>query len=112
MPSLPVCDGEICEARSHDELAPTTELRQVQYAEDARRGEGKRSRTVLAPEYATRYTREILDQAPLGALAAELPAALASALFCVEQDLEACHRSLIAERMAAEHGVQVRHLRP
>jgi uncharacterized protein (DUF488 family) len=96
----------------HRELAPTTELRQVQYAEDARRGEGKRSRTVLAPEYATRYTREILDQAPLGALAAELPAAGASALLCVEQDPEACHRSLIAERMAAEHGVQVGHLRP
>src|SRR5436305_13518304 len=35
----------------HRELAPTTELRQLQYAEDARRGEGKRSRTELAPEY-------------------------------------------------------------
>ena len=34
----------------HKELAPTTELRHVQYAEDARRGEGKRARTVLAPE--------------------------------------------------------------
>ena len=49
--------------RHHKELAPTTELRHLQYAEDARRGEGKRSRTVLAPEYATRYTREILDPA-------------------------------------------------
>ena len=27
------------------QLAPTTELRQLQYAEDARRGEGKRSRS-------------------------------------------------------------------
>ena len=34
------------------ELAPTTELRELQYREDDRRGEGKRSRTVLAPEYA------------------------------------------------------------
>ena len=33
------------------ELAPTTELRELQYREDARLGEGKRSRTVLAPEY-------------------------------------------------------------
>jgi uncharacterized protein (DUF488 family) len=31
------------------DLAPTTELRQLQYAEDARQGEGKRSRTKLAP---------------------------------------------------------------
>ena len=51
----------------HRELAPTTELRHVQYAEDARRGVGKRSRTRLAPEYADRYVREILDHVDLGA---------------------------------------------
>jgi uncharacterized protein (DUF488 family) len=96
----------------HRELAPTTELRHVQYAADARRGEGKRSRTVLAPEYATRYTREILDQAPLQVLADALPTNGAAALFCVERDPEACHRSIIAERLAAEHGVGVSHLLP
>lgn len=96
----------------HRELAPTTELRHVQYAADARRGEGKRSRTVLAPEYATGYTREILDQAPLHVLADALPTDGAAALFCVERDPEACHRSIIAERLAAEHGVAVSHLRP
>jgi uncharacterized protein (DUF488 family) len=96
----------------HKELAPTTELRHVQYAEDARRGEGKRSRTVLAPEYATRYTREILDHAPLEALADDLPTNGSAALLCVERDPEACHRSIIAERLAAEHGVAVSHLRP
>src|SRR3954454_15140985 len=31
------------------ELAPTTAMRELQYREDDRRGEGKRSRTVLAP---------------------------------------------------------------
>ena len=31
------------------DLAPTTELRQLQYAEDARVGVGKRSRVELAP---------------------------------------------------------------
>jgi uncharacterized protein (DUF488 family) len=96
----------------HRELAPTTELRHVQYAADARRREGKRSRTVLAPEYATRYTQEILDQAPLQVLADALPTDGAAALFCVERDPEACHRSIIAERLAAEHGVAVSHLRP
>ena len=40
------------------ELAPTTELREAQYREDARRGEGKRSRTVLAPEYVSGYTEQ------------------------------------------------------
>lgn len=96
----------------HKELAPTTELRHLQYAEDARRGEGKRSRTVLAPEYSTRYTREILDVAALDAVVAEVPADGAGALFCVERDPEACHRSIIAERLAAEHGATVSHLRP
>ncbi|MGA8720466.1 MAG: DUF488 domain-containing protein [Solirubrobacteraceae bacterium] len=98
--------------RHHKELAPTTELRQLQYAEDARRGEGKRSRTVLSPQYATRYTHEILDMAPLEPVVAELPPDGAGALFCVERDPEACHRSIIAERLATEHGVDVRHLRP
>jgi Protein of unknown function, DUF488 len=51
--------------RHHPELAPTTELRQLQYREDAREGVGKRSRFILAPEYATRYTREILDHVDL-----------------------------------------------
>jgi uncharacterized protein (DUF488 family) len=94
------------------ELAPTTELRQLQYAEDARRGVGKRSREELAPDYVERYTREILDGFDLGALVAELPADGAAALMCVERDPEACHRSLVAERLAAEHGLDVTHLRP
>lgn len=98
--------------RHHPELAPTTELRQLQYAEDARQGVGKRSRAELAPEYVERYTREILDHANLDALVEALPQESTSALLCVERDPEACHRSLVAERLAAEHGVSVTHLRP
>ena len=98
--------------RHHRELAPTTELRQLQYREDARRGVGKRSRMELAPEYRRRYTHEILDPADLTRVVAELPDQGAGALMCVERDPEACHRSIIAERLAAEHGVAVRDLRP
>ncbi|HET8822144.1 MAG TPA: DUF488 domain-containing protein [Thermoleophilaceae bacterium] len=94
------------------ELAPTTELRQLQYAEDDRQGVGKRSRGELAPDYRRRYIAEILDQANLDAVVAALPRAGAGALFCVERDPEACHRSLVAERLAAEHGASVTHLRP
>ncbi|HZB07093.1 MAG TPA: DUF488 domain-containing protein [Thermoleophilaceae bacterium] len=96
----------------HPELAPTTELRQLQYTEDDRRGVGKRSRAELAPQYRDRYIGEILAQADLEALVASLPKAGAGALFCVERDPEACHRSLVAERLEAEHGVAVTHLRP
>jgi uncharacterized protein (DUF488 family) len=35
-----------------------------------------------------------------------------AALFCVERDPEACHRSLIAQRLAERHGVTIEHLRP
>jgi uncharacterized protein (DUF488 family) len=104
--------GAGIEYRHHKELAPTTELRRLQYAEDERRGVGKRSRVELAPEYRERYTREILDEVDLEPIVASMPADGATALLCVERDAEACHRSLIAERMATEHGVSVRHLKP
>lgn len=93
------------------ELAPTTEMRHLQYREDDRLGEGKRSRTKLAPEYARRYTEEILDPADLSQIAAlaneQLPA-----LLCVERDPEACHRSLIANRLERDWGLSPFHLRP
>ena len=94
------------------ELAPTTELRQVQYAEDERVGVGKRSRHMLAPEYAERYRREILDRADLQAVVDEMPDDATSALLCVERDPEACHRSLVAERLAAGFGLPVSHILP
>lgn len=100
------------EYRHHNELAPTTELRQLQYREDARLGAGKRSRVELAPAFRERYAREILDNADLAAIMAHLPADGRAALLCVERDPEACHRSLVADRLAAEHGVPVTHLRP
>ena len=73
---------------------------------------GKRSRTALAPAYVERYTSEILDHADLDAVVALLPERGTAALFCVERDPEACHRSLIAGRLAAEREVDVTHLRP
>ncbi len=96
----------------HPEFAPTTELRQLQYREDARLGVGKRSRVELAGEYRARYLGEILDHVDLAALVGHLPSEHAAALLCVERDPEACHRSLIAQRMEHELGATVVHLRP
>jgi uncharacterized protein (DUF488 family) len=93
------------------ELAPTTELRELQYREDARRGEGKRSRTVLSPGYARGYTEQILDPADLGPIVSWIGTSSA-ALLCVERDPEACHRSLIAARLEREWDFSVEHLRP
>ncbi len=97
--------------RHHKELAPTTELRRILQREDARMGVGQRSRTQLAPEFKARYSREILNRVDLRDVVESMPTRGATALFCVEGDPAACHRSLIAERMASDFGVSVRHLR-
>jgi uncharacterized protein (DUF488 family) len=94
------------------ELAPSTELLHVQHAEDDRHRVGRRAREELAPEYRRRYVEEILDRVDLGAVVAELPPEDAFALMCVERDPEACHRSIVAERLERDLGIPVRHLRP
>jgi uncharacterized protein (DUF488 family) len=93
------------------QLAPTTEMRQAQYREDARRGVGKRSRKELGAEYVRLYTEEVLDQADLSEVAG-LAGRSRPALLCVEADPEACHRSLIAARLERDWGLDVAHLRP
>jgi len=92
------------------ELAPTTELRQLQYREDDRLKVGKRSRVELSATYRARYLREVLDPVDLGAVLASLPDESTSALLCVERDAPACHRSLIAARLHAEFGVPILNL--
>ena len=96
--------------RHAPELAPTTELRQLQYREDDRLKVSKRSRVELAEEYRRRYLHEVLDQVDLGAFLESLPDDAASALLCVERDARACHRSLIAARLKAQHAVSVLNL--
>jgi uncharacterized protein (DUF488 family) len=96
----------------HPELAPDTELRHLQYREDDRQGVGKRSRVHLAPEYIRRYTKEILDLVPLEPLVGRLPVHGIGALLCVEATAQACHRSLVADRLAERFGFEVVHLEP
>jgi hypothetical protein len=98
--------------RHRRDLAPTTELRHLQYAADDRAGVGKRSRALLDPKYVTRYTREVLDNVDLAQLVAELPREAATALLCVEAEPQACHRSLIARRLADGYGIAITHARP
>jgi hypothetical protein len=96
----------------HRELAPTTELRQLQYREDSLAGVGKRNRETLAPGYVEGYTREILDTADLTPLLDDLDGTALGALMCVETSAAACHRSLIAGRLRRERGFEVRDLEP
>ena len=96
----------------HPELAPDTEMRQLQYRDDDRQGVGKRSRVRLAPEYVREYTEEILDLVPLEPLIGRLPVHGVGALLCVEATAQACHRSLVAGRLAERFGFDVTHIEP
>ena len=100
------------EYRHVPELAPTAELRQLQYREDDRLRVGKRSRVELADEYRRRYLQEVLDRVDLEAILESLPEDATSALLCVERDARACHRSLIAARLQAQYRVPTINLVP
>ena len=92
------------------ELAPTTAMREAQYEADAEKGEGKRSRTVISAAYAELYTTQILEPADLDPLVSFIGRSTA-ALLCVERDPAACHRSLIAARIARDYGARIENLR-
>ena len=89
------------------ELAPTTAMRKAVYAEDDKRGIARRDRFDLTPAYVESYTAEILDHADLEALAATIRDRGPAALLCVERVPEACHRSLIAARMADRYAIAI-----
>ena len=96
----------------HPELAPDSEMRALQYGEDAKQGVGKRSRVRLSEEYTRAYTEEILNLVPLEPLVRQLPVHGVAALLCVEATAQACHRSIVAQRLAARFGLEVIDLEP
>ena len=100
------------EYRHHRELAPTTELRHLQYTEDDRLGVGQaHPHRAGARVCGALHARDPRPGRP-GADRGRDAGAGRAALFCVERDPEACHRSLIAARLTERHGVPVIHLRP
>lgn len=95
------------------DLAPSAALRAVQGAADAASHTGKRQRAALSPEFVRAYTADRLEGFDSAAFAASLGAETrVVALFCVEGEPAACHRSLLAARLADALGVRVRHLAP
>jgi hypothetical protein len=93
------------------DLAPSTAIRQAQYGVDESMGIGKRNRSRLSPEFESAYAAECLTDFDAGGFLAELGTGGPICLFCVERDAAACHRSLVATRLA-RHGATVRDLVP
>lgn len=94
-------------------LAPPAALRRRQHEADARAGVAKRQRAALDPAFAAAYETEVLgDFEPRLWLESLGEAAQVVALFCVEREPQACHRSLVAARLHEELGLPVQHLCP
>lgn len=95
------------------ELAPTDAVRQEQKREDERTGVAKRQRERLGRAFIDAYERDVLAGFDARSLMRQLPAdARIIALFCVERASTACHRSLVADKLAAAWGSRVKHIEP
>jgi uncharacterized protein (DUF488 family) len=95
------------------DLAPGDSIRKQQHAADQAGGGARRKRATLSPAFVEGYRRERLQGFDSQSFDADLGAeAVVVALFCVERTPAACHRSLLAERLAADLRLPVRHLLP
>ena len=109
------------------DLAPSKEIRALQYLADQENETAKRNRTELSKGFVKAYKRDILKvfkRKPEHKFYAEDMLARARelsgfppkkplrrvALFCVEREPSACHRSLLADELRKQLGVTVEHI--
>lgn len=94
------------------DLAPTTEIRELQKEVDIKKGEQKRYRQVLGEVFVIEYKNRILKKFNFDAFFERLDeiGAKKIALFCVEEHPEACHRSIVAERIKNNFNFKITHL--
>jgi uncharacterized protein (DUF488 family) len=90
-------------------LAPTTEIREKQWAEDEKNKEQKKMRTQLSDMFALEYKKQIIDKFDFDAFVEKLDDAGANriVLFCVESNAEACHRSIVAEELRKRYKYEI-----
>jgi uncharacterized protein (DUF488 family) len=95
------------------DLAPGDALRGRQAMADKATRTARRQRTALSPEFIAGYRAECLSGFDSARFVAALgPEARVVALLCVERDAAACHRSLLAERLAHDLATTITHLIP
>lgn len=93
------------------DLAPTIEIRELQKDADAQKGELKRDRNSLGSVFIKAYKDNILNKFDFNYFLEKLEemGARKIVLFCVEERAEACHRSLVAEKLE-KLGFKITHL--
>jgi uncharacterized protein (DUF488 family) len=95
------------------ELGPSQKTREKQKQVDRTLDIGKRSRTALSTAFIKAYEDECLSRFDSRLFIETFaPEATCIALFCVEGEAAACHRSLVARRLAHDLLANVEHIRP
>jgi hypothetical protein len=93
------------------ELAPTQDMRELQNSADAEAGVSIRRRRKLSEEFKRRYTAEVLGRFDSRSFIENFRgSAERAALFCVEGEAGACHRSLAAKKLHVDLKLPVEHL--
>lgn len=93
------------------ELAPTTEIRELQKEADYQQGEHKRDRNKLGKIFTIAYKDKILSKFDFENFIESLERVGANrvVLFCVEEKHEACHRSIVSDKLQ-QLGYKIIHL--
>lgn len=94
------------------DLAPTTEIRELQKEIDEKKGELKRERQELGKVFIIEYKNKILKNFDFEKFFESLDQIGSSriALFCVEEHVDACHRSIVAEKLMNNYKCKITHL--
>jgi len=93
------------------DLAPTKDIRELQKEADAQQGELKRDRNKLGKVFTIAYKESILSNFSFDNLIDKLDEVGANrvVLFCVEEKPEACHRSIVTDKLE-KLGYKITHL--
>lgn len=93
------------------DLAPTKEIRELQKEADAQQGELKRDRNKLGKVFTIAYKDRILSNFDFENFIEKLDEVGANrvVLFCVEEKPEACHRSIVTNKLE-NLGYKITHL--
>lgn len=93
-------------------LAPTSEIRELQKEIDLEKGELKRERQALGQVFVIQYKNRVLKNFDFEHFFEMLDqiGAKRVALFCVEEFAEACHRSIVAQKLQDQYNYPITHL--
>ena|ERR1041385_6702246 len=93
-------------------LATPANIRAVQEEADHQKGIARRERQILGEEFKKEYQNKVLSKFDFKNFLETLENSGAKrvVLFCVEEKPEACHRSIVATKLANEFNYKVTHL--